>query len=49
MCEHCDALTEVLTELTSKKVARVIVKRAAARLHSFDVETVSNNLLVVQP
>ncbi len=47
VCEHCEALREVLTELTSEKVARVIVKRAAARLHPLDAETAAHNFLVV--
>ena len=38
MCEHCDALTEVLTQLTGQKVAAVIMTRAAARLHGSSVE-----------
>jgi hypothetical protein len=33
MCEHCEALTEVLTELTGEKVAAVIMRRTEARLH----------------
>ncbi len=47
MCEHCDALAQVLTELTSEKVARVIVKRAAAKLHPLDAGTATHNFLVV--
>jgi hypothetical protein len=46
MCEHCDALRAVLTELTGEKVAAVIMRRTAARLHGGS-EQVSNNFLVV--
>jgi len=47
MCEHCDALTEVLTQLTGPKVAAVIMRRTHARLHGCDTEQVSNKFLVV--
>jgi hypothetical protein len=33
VCEHCDVLTGVLTELFSEKVANMIMKRAIAELH----------------
>lgn len=33
VCEHCDALDEVLIELTGPKVAAVILKRVRERLH----------------
>jgi hypothetical protein len=33
MCEHCEILKEVLTELTGEKVAGVIMRRAEVRLH----------------
>ena len=33
MCEHCEVLREVLTELTGEKVAGVIMRRAEVRLH----------------
>ena len=33
MCEHCDVLKQVLTELAGEKVAGVIMRRAEARLH----------------
>jgi hypothetical protein len=47
MCEHCEALTEVLTELVGEKVAGVIMRRTAARLHGAGREQVSSNFLVV--
>jgi hypothetical protein len=47
MCEHCDVLTEVLTQLTGEKVAAVIMRRAEARLHGFGGELFSNDLLTV--
>jgi hypothetical protein len=47
MCEHCDALTEVLTELTGEKVAAVIMRRTVARLHGRGSEQISRNFLVV--
>jgi len=33
MCEHCDVLNDVLTELTGAKVAAVIMRRTVAQLH----------------
>jgi hypothetical protein len=33
MCEQCDVLTGVLTELCGEKVANVLMKRAIAELH----------------
>jgi len=33
MCDHCDVLTRVLTQLCGAKVAQVIMKRAVAELH----------------
>jgi hypothetical protein len=47
MCEHCDVLTEVLTELAGEKVAAVIMRRTEARLHGRGSEQVSDNFLVV--
>jgi|GEM_PF-2134879 hypothetical protein len=47
MCEHCDALTEVLTELTGEKVAAVIMRRAETKLHGHGRDQVSHNFLVV--
>ncbi|HXZ90989.1 MAG TPA: hypothetical protein VEG61_07995 [Candidatus Dormibacteraeota bacterium] len=47
MCEHCDALTEVLTQLTGPKVAAVIMRRTHARLHEPGSEQAPNNFLVV--
>jgi hypothetical protein len=47
MCEHCDALREVLIELAGEKVAAVIMRRTVARLHGCGSEQVSNNFLVL--
>jgi hypothetical protein len=47
MCEHCDVLMEVLTELAGEKVAAVIMRRTEARLHGRGSEQVSHNFLVV--
>ena len=47
MCEHCDTLTEVLTELTGEKVAAVIMRRATAKLHGRGSEQILSNFLVV--
>jgi hypothetical protein len=33
MCDHCEALNEVLTELTGAKVAAVIMRRTIAQVH----------------
>jgi len=47
MCEHCDVLTEVLTELAGEKVAAVIMRRTEQRLHGNGSEQLSHNFLVV--
>jgi cytochrome c2 len=46
MCEHCDKLNEVLTELTGPKVAGVIMRRVETRLHPVSNEGLSATLLV---
>ncbi len=33
MCDHCSAMTKVLTELVGNKVSRVIMKRVTNELH----------------
>jgi len=38
MCEHCEKVNEVLTELTGNKVASVIMRRVGARLHPLHAE-----------
>jgi len=47
MCEHCEALREVLTQLAGPKVATVIMRRAELRLHGTGSEEVSPNVVVV--
>jgi hypothetical protein len=47
MCEHCETLRAVLTELTGEKVAGVIMRRTEARLHPLSGETALHNFLVV--
>jgi hypothetical protein len=47
MCEHCDVMTQVLTELTGEKVAAVIMRRTQAKLHGSGREQFSHNFLVV--
>ena len=46
MCEHCDKVNEVLTELTGAKVADVIMRRVGTRLHPLNSPE-SPTLLVV--
>jgi hypothetical protein len=46
MCEHCDKLNEVLTELTGPKVAGVIMRRVEARLHPLSSAEISPILVV---
>jgi len=46
MCEHCDKINEVLTELTGSKVAGVIMRRVDARVHPLTPEKVSPLLIV---
>ena len=38
MCDHCDVLTGVLTQLCGAKVAQVIMRRAVAELHGHEAE-----------
>jgi hypothetical protein len=38
VCDHCDALDEVLIDLTGPKVAAVIMKRVRAKLHGESLE-----------
>ena len=47
MCEHCEKVNEVLTELTGYKVAGVIMRRVAAKLHPLSVDEISPKLVVV--
>jgi hypothetical protein len=47
MCEHCEKVNEVLTELTGSKVAGVIMRRVGARLHPLNVDEISPSLVVV--
>jgi hypothetical protein len=46
MCEHCEKLNEVLTELTGPKVAGVIMRRVEIRLHPLSTDGISPTLLV---
>ena len=46
MCEHCDVMTQVLTELTAEKVAAVIMRHTQAKLHGSGREQISSNFLV---
>jgi hypothetical protein len=47
MCEHCEILKEVLTELAGEKVAGVIMRRAETRLHGHANEHSLNYSLAV--
>jgi len=47
MCEHCEILAEVLTELAGAKVAGVIMRRVTARLHPLAEDVPSPKILVV--
>ena len=47
MCEHCEKVNEVLTELTGNKVAGVIMRRVGARLHPLDKEALSPSIVVL--
>jgi len=46
MCDHCDKMNEVLTELTGAKVAGVIMRRVEARLHPLDSDGLSQILVI---
>ena len=46
MCEHCEILAEVLTELAGAKVAGVIMRRVGARLHPVTVDEFQPTILV---
>jgi len=47
MCEHCEVLKQVLTELAGEKVAGVIMRRAETRLHDHTNERSLNYSLAV--
>lgn len=47
MCEHCDVLSEVLTQLTGEKVAAVIMRRVVPQVHGNEVATHAVNPLLV--
>jgi len=44
MCDHCDVLTRVLTQLCGAKVAQVIMKRAVAELHGHEAAIVQRDM-----
>jgi len=44
MCDHCDVLTRVLTQLCGAKVAQVIMKRAVAELHGHEATLVRRDI-----
>jgi len=46
MCEHCEMVKEVLTELTGTKVAGVIMRRVGARLHPLAAHEIQSTILV---
>jgi hypothetical protein len=46
MCEHCEKVNDVLTELTGEKVAGVIMRRVGARLHPLNTDRFSPTLVV---
>ena len=48
MCEHCEKVNEVLTELTGAKVAGVIMRRVGARLHPLNTDEIQPAILVIQ-
>ena len=47
MCEHCEKVNDVLTELTGPKVAGVIMRRVGARLHPLHASEASPTVLVI--
>ncbi|MGA3405663.1 MAG: hypothetical protein ABSD49_08030 [Candidatus Bathyarchaeia archaeon] len=52
MCDHCDVLTGVLTQLCGAKVAQVIMKRAVAELHGHEATLVQreiSRLIIANP
>ena len=44
MCDHCDVLTRVLTQLCGTKVAQVIMKRAIAELHGHEATLIQRDI-----
>lgn len=44
MCDHCDVLMRVLTQLCGAKVAQVIMKRAVAELHGQEATLVRRDI-----
>jgi len=47
MCEDCEKVDEVLTELAGPKVAGVIMRRVVARLHPLDEDLSPPKILVL--
>jgi len=47
MCDHCDVLTRVLTQLCGAKVAQVIMKRAVAELHGHEAALTRRDMRAV--
>jgi len=44
MCDHCDVLMGVLTQLCGAKVAQVIMRRAVAELHGNTASLVQRDI-----
>jgi len=49
MCEHCEALSEVLTECAGKTVAAAVLKRVQPRLHPAQLKIESCSRTEVTP
>jgi len=47
MCEDCEKVDEVLTELAGPKVAGVIMRRVVARLHPLSEDLSTPKILVL--
>ena len=47
MCEHCEKVNEVLTEVAGAKVAGVIMRRVDAKLHPVKTEDVQPAILLL--
>jgi hypothetical protein len=47
MCEQCEKVDEVLTELTGVKVAGVIMRRVEPRVHPLNAEEFSTTPIAV--
>jgi hypothetical protein len=47
MCQHCDVLTELLTEIFGNQVAKMIMKKANVQLHDMQPLDTESRLEII--